>query len=853
MLGSDTAKQDLILIAVGLLAAAFFYWMYSLTHPLNVADSSLGEENALQYSGSELNRLGYMATEHSYAKYEVETDILERLQKKTIFPQDYGKSDSLRSIAPAFHWQIDQRVTVDEQTAARSNITSSAAEVQVILSENGSLLAFVNPDNIFPTRVIETTFLEQVIPNIQPQLQEIRRDTSVFDHIKFQFDEPEVNSTGGTILLGRDEASFLGRLHLESSGWIEEYFEEDQIELISFHGTDAVRVQYVSELPELERNMQLTMDLLPTGTLVSLNYKMINPDDTADSWVDIQFGLRVAVIFLFALWVVILLFIRIRLRLIDTKQSVFVAVLAGFSYPFLFLSEWAHQYFYTFKDFQLPEIFGMLFGLGIVAALSSIVYFSTTAIGDSITRENWGYKLRTSDLLRIGHIYNHPVGIALVRAVAYSYLLALLWTVIFILFPESYISVPETFRSNRFILPSASVLIENILLYLIIVQSFLLIGLGKLRSYTKNWLVLSVFTAVIFMVVNLLTAEAGPWTTGLALSGTIGLVVGWIYCKEDYLTILVTLFLFGIHLMSAPGWVFENSPDASVFYVCMLFIIAVIIFGVIGIYKGKSINELPEYEPDYIDELKQDERVKQELQIARKVQKSFLPGQMPDIAGLEVAAICTPALETGGDYYDFIPMGENQLAVTIGDVSGKGIEAAFYMTFTKGVLHTLCTDYQSAIEILVKINDLFRRNARKGTFISLIFGIIDFEKHSFNFARAGHNPLLHYNAENNEVKEYRPDGIGLGLASQDIFRKNITESTILLKSGDILVLYTDGVVEATNASNKFYGENRLKQLIRNSIEKSANEIVRTLTDDLVKFGEGSDQHDDMTVIVIKKE
>ncbi|MDZ7695106.1 MAG: PP2C family serine/threonine-protein phosphatase [Balneolaceae bacterium] len=128
-----------------------------------------------------------------------------------------------------------------------------------------------------------------------------------------------------------------------------------------------------------------------------------------------------------------------------------------------------------------------------------------------------------------------------------------------------------------------------------------------------------------------------------------------------------------------------------------------------------------------------------------------------------MAAICKPAYETGGDYYDFIQLDDHRIAVAIGDVSGKGIQAAFYMTFTKGILHTLCRETESPAEVLKKANRLFYENARRGTFISLIYGIVDLRKKTFRFARAGHNPILHYAAQSQTMDLLQPSGIGLGL------------------------------------------------------------------------------------------
>jgi len=425
-------------------------------------------------------------------------------------------------------------------------------------------------------------------------------------------------------------------------------------------------------------------------------------------------------------------------------------------------------------------------------------------------------------------------------------------TLVLYIVPGSYITVTELFRSDATILPSLEVIISSTLFFLVLVQVVLMISVGKMCGHTKRPIWIITVCAVLFIMLNYLPVTFGPWTTDIIAVGAVGIAAAVIYIKEDFLTTFLSLTLMGIHLMSAPGWVMETSPDISVFYVSLLLTFALILLGVFGFYNGEPVEELPEYVPEYINELKKDERIKQELQIARAVQQSFLPTKMPNGHGFEIAAVCNPALETGGDYFDFIEMDKNQLAVTIGDVSGKGIEAAFYMTFTKGVLHALSEDILSTSEMLTRINNLFLKNAKKGTFISLIFGIIDFNESTFRFSRGGHNPLLLFSSRTGKLKEYRPSGMGLGMANEELFRKQIKEITIQLSRGDILVLFTDGVVEATDARGRFYGDERLHSIIKRSSKLSADKILKALSDDLLRFGQGSEPHDDMTTIVIKK-
>jgi hypothetical protein len=379
-----------------------------------------------------------------------------------------------------------------------------------------------------------------------------------------------------------------------------------------------------------------------------------------------------------------------------------------------------------------------------------------------------------------------------------------------------------------------------------------LIFTGLLRSRYKSTVAAILVPTFLFVVVYPFPFEVGSFTTEMVTAGVLGFSLGVIYFREDFLTTFIALFVFISMLSTANGWLIDNSPDATVFYSFLSLLVVGFIAGGYNIYRGTSVRELPKFVPEYIEELAQEDRIRQELKIARNVQQSFLPTQTPAVEGYDIAAICKPAYETGGDYYDFISFKENKLAITIGDVSGKGIQAAFYMTFTKGVLHALCSDYRSTIDILTKTNNMFRNNANRGTFISLIFGILDLQKDQFQFSRAGHNPLLYYKGSENKLYEFQPEGIAIGMAGEEVFRKNISEEIINLEKDDILILFTDGVVESISKTNNLYGDQRLQKLVKRNYLLSSEELLKKLEEDLEQFGEKSTQHDDLTMIVIKK-
>ncbi len=186
------------------------------------------------------------------------------------------------------------------------------------------------------------------------------------------------------------------------------------------------------------------------------------------------------------------------------------------------------------------------------------------------------------------------------------------------------------------------------------------------------------------------------------------------------------------------------------------------------------------------------ERLVQEMTLAQEMQRKLLPQELPTIRGVDIDAISTPAFEVGGDYYDFVELSETTIGIIVGDVSGKGVPAAFYMTEVKGIFQSLSALYASPRDFMVRANAVLSESIDKHSFVSLLYGILDVRTGRFQIARAGHCPLLHVGRSDSAY--LRPDGMGLGLAEDDFFSETIEEHTLQLAPGDACVL--DGVTEA---------------------------------------------------------
>jgi serine phosphatase RsbU (regulator of sigma subunit)/HAMP domain-containing protein len=250
------------------------------------------------------------------------------------------------------------------------------------------------------------------------------------------------------------------------------------------------------------------------------------------------------------------------------------------------------------------------------------------------------------------------------------------------------------------------------------------------------------------------------------------------------------------------------------------------------------------------DRLREQERIKRELEIAREVQQQLLPSKMPELEGYSIEGICRSAFEVGGDYFDFFPLENNNLGIVIADVSGKGTSASFYMAELKGLMMQLSSAIQSPKALLIDLNQKLLGNIDRQSFISMIYGIIDPQRKKFTFARAGHNALLKL-GQNGDYSFLTPGGIGLGLAADDKFINNLDESSISIMKGDLLIFYTDGITEAMNEYNEEYGEGRLLEVSLMSKKKKVSDIRTDILNSVDEFLGSCQAHDDQTMIIVK--
>jgi sigma-B regulation protein RsbU (phosphoserine phosphatase) len=234
------------------------------------------------------------------------------------------------------------------------------------------------------------------------------------------------------------------------------------------------------------------------------------------------------------------------------------------------------------------------------------------------------------------------------------------------------------------------------------------------------------------------------------------------------------------------------------------------------------------------------QRLEEELRIARQIQMSLLPQGAVTLPGLRVSALCLPAAEVGGDYYDLLPLSPTRLGVLVADVSGKGTSAALYMAELKGLVLSLSRIYDSPARLLSEANRILAATLDARSFITMTYAVVDTAAQTMRYARAGHNPMIHLEAGTGRTRVLTPPGLGLG----------IDEGT---RFGDLFLFFTDGLSEAMNGRAELFGERRLRDVIESAGNEGeeASVLKDRILAEIRRFVGDAAQNDDMTMVILK--
>ncbi len=241
------------------------------------------------------------------------------------------------------------------------------------------------------------------------------------------------------------------------------------------------------------------------------------------------------------------------------------------------------------------------------------------------------------------------------------------------------------------------------------------------------------------------------------------------------------------------------------------------------------------------------ERLERELELARDLQQSILPHTFPRFHGVDCAARSRPARQVGGDFYDVIALGKRRMGLVMADVSDKGMPAALYMALTRSLIHAEAKRSSSPRQVLLNVHRLLLEMTHADMFVTAFYGVLNPAEGTLRYARAGHDCPLLFSPVSGECRLLTANGMLLGC-----FEKvSLEESEAHLNPGDFLVLYSDGITDATSQGGGFFGVQRLQEMVCATAAASPDELCDLIFQHLDRFQAGAPQYDDMALLVVK--
>ncbi|NOX16773.1 MAG: SpoIIE family protein phosphatase [Chlorobi bacterium] len=245
------------------------------------------------------------------------------------------------------------------------------------------------------------------------------------------------------------------------------------------------------------------------------------------------------------------------------------------------------------------------------------------------------------------------------------------------------------------------------------------------------------------------------------------------------------------------------------------------------------------------------EKVKmdRDLENAKKIQRSLLPKEIPIFPQMEISGTMIPALQVGGDYYDIIKIADDKFFVIVGDVSGKGLAASYYMTKLQTMMRLFAEKAADPREVLIEVNKKIFSEIERNWFITVSVGLFDLTKRTLLFCRAGHTPLIQISG--NRAETFVPKGLGVGLERGKVFDSTLEQIEIPLDSDNLFAFYSDGITEDISPNGELFGVEPLKTILKENKEKNVEIINQKILDALYDFRQSDQQSDDITLVLVK--
>jgi sigma-B regulation protein RsbU (phosphoserine phosphatase) len=494
----------------------------------------------------------------------------------------------------------------------------------------------------------------------------------------------------------------------------------------------------------------------------------------------------------------------------------------------------------------------------VVKLFFSVMVFAAWSVGESLSRSRWPQKMTAVDSTLFRKFFTTDVGEGILRGYAWG--LGILGTIVLVMYgltrfggvfllPADISGIPEAYLpAIQPVLAGFAGAVTCEIIYRLFFISFLEERLRQAWMAVLAAAVIWTVTAYALWSVPLGHPRPG---LNLIMLFVFGLIFGALFIRYDLITTIMANFVVISLSAAIPLFSSQGAYFVPVHWEVIGFLAIPLVVAAAGLVKKERFEFTPDTIPQHIKRISERERMARELEIARGVQMSLLPKSVPQPEGYDIAGICIPALEVGGDYYDFVYLSGQKIGIAIGDVAGKGVAAAIYMTLTKGILQSHAEDNVSPKLVLSKVNSLMYRTIERNSFVSMFYAVLDLRHKTITFARAGQCPVILTQRANRAGTILTPKGMALGLEMGKVFDAVLEEQEVHLQSGEVLVFYTDGFTEAMNNRNEEFSEKRLVDAVARYRTRSAAEIIRNVCEEVNAFTGDSVQHDDMTMVVVK--
>ncbi len=821
-----------------LLGLLFFLMLPGRTHPPSHLPQPAEKNRVIEDSRSFVHKSGYNTDElEPYAVLRTNDELIGRqisyFGKRQI--NDFIRNGFLHFI-PSYYWQVSWISTEDHEDVSISMDSYlqpyGTTVFRTIHSTAGTLQQF-HVDN--RSGAEQRTYATPDMPEDPGgEMPEFR------------------NLPAGPLYAETPEHRYVRNL-LKDSVWDNYMMSVDSTYQSGQNGESLHNVVLVTQAEIFSHIARVTVQLNQQGLLHGIDQDIyISGYEASDA--DATDGFIRAIFYIVGALLLFVLFIRrIFHRLVDLRSASINGALAAILFFIHMIQMLIQGSAFAMIDQQFFQIIALVLIMVVISVLFGFFIFMIAGLGESMTREIWPDKITSLSLVRMGYLNNRLVGNALSAGALGAFILLGLAAILYTISDHSYLNLLDDhlFYSDTYLLPAWHILAQSLIWTFFIAAGLFACFISWVAINKRLTLLMLTCGGVAFALMSSFQLTTPDSFLIFLIVLPLGVAATWIFLRQDILSLSVSLLLFLAVWLTVDSRLVTGSPDILLGWTVPAIMVLLLAAGVWLAEYGKAYDHIPILTPKYILEIAREQRVERELEIAHQVHQSFLPVDLPKLEGVEVAASCRAAFDVGGDYYDVIPVDDHRMAFVIGDVSGKGIQAAFFMTMVKGIFQSLVKEIPEPLPLLTRMNRLFYDNARRGSFISICYGLIDVRDGTLKYARAGHNPAIFIRSDERKAEMIRSTGLAIGLTRTSDFENSLEQVTLTLKSGDGLIFYTDGVTEASDPARQMFGEDRLIDEIQKNHHMNAKSLLQQLTRSLQRFTSFAPLSDDMTMVVIR--